>query len=114
VIQCGATVEATPHVLLWWTRSVAMPDLTRAERSLLRLIAEIGGRYTFRPDGGTRAAYAAFNRDTIAVLQSLQSKGFVAIDLDRSRPLGLRGSTRRYASMAVEMTQRGYRRLADG
>jgi hypothetical protein len=58
-----------------------MFNLTAPERLLL-----VGGRYTFRPDGTTRAAYAAFNQDVVT-------------------------SGRRYASVAVEMTEIGKRVL---
>jgi hypothetical protein len=88
-----------------------MFKLTAPERLLLRLLAEVGGRYTFRPDGATRAAYAAFNQDVVTRLQSLQSKGWIRIDLPGSRVLGLSRSGRRYASVAVEMTEVGKRVL---
>jgi hypothetical protein len=81
-------------------------DLTRAEHSLLRQLGLVGGRHRFRPDGISRSAYAAFNRHVVSVLESLETKGLVAIDRPGSRAIGLRGSSN-YASVAVEMTNAG-------
>ena len=50
-------------------------DLTRVGRSLLGQLIEIGGRYNFRPDGITRAAYVAFHWNVVSVLLSLEMKG---------------------------------------
>jgi hypothetical protein len=66
----------------------------------------VGGHYTFRPDGTRRGAYAAFNRDVVSLLLSLESKGGLLIDPKRSRTMGLRGSSA-YASVTADITEAG-------
>lgn len=76
------------------------------ERSLLDRLAQVGGPYKFRPDGTSGAAYAAFNRDVVSPLHSLESQGLIVLDRQRSRPIGLRGSGT-YGSVTAALTDAG-------
>jgi hypothetical protein len=80
--------------------------LSVAERLLLQRLADVGGRYKFGPDGRDRSAYAAFNRDVVSLLRSLESKGLIEIDRQRSRAIGLHASGC-YASVTVQLTAAG-------
>jgi hypothetical protein len=52
-----------------------------AEMALLRRLAQVGGRYTFRPEGEGRVAQRAFEEGIVADVRRLYGKGLVRIDL---------------------------------
>jgi hypothetical protein len=80
---------------------------TRSQRRLWFLSASGEVRVLGSEDGEIPTAYAAFNREVVGVLQSLESKGLVQIDRPRSRALGLPRAARRYAAMTAEVTDAG-------
>jgi hypothetical protein len=57
-------------------------------------------------DGRNRTAYAAFNRVVVSLLYSLESKGLIEIDRQRSRAIGLHASGS-YASVTARITAAG-------
>jgi hypothetical protein len=89
-----------------------MAGLSRAERELLRRLSEVGGKYTFRPDGETAIARRAFENGIVATLLSLQEKQLVAIDMHESTRVTLPGQPGHFTSMVVELTPAGRNALS--
>jgi hypothetical protein len=89
-----------------------MAGLSRAERELLRRLAEIGGKYTFRPDGETAISRRAFEQGIVATLLSLQEKRLVAIDMHESTRVTLPGQPGHFTSIVVELTDAGRNALS--
>jgi hypothetical protein len=58
----------------------SVTDLTDAERALLRRLREVGGLYTFRPDGESLMARRIFAEGMARVLLGLFGKGLVRVD----------------------------------
>jgi hypothetical protein len=83
------------------------PELTAAERSLLRRLADVGGRYTFKPDGEPLIAYRAFVEGIVAVLLSLQQKQLVRIEEVETHMTTLPDHPRRIAAIIAELTSAG-------
>jgi hypothetical protein len=82
-----------------------MTGLSRPERELLRRLADVGGKYTFRPDGETAIARRAFEQGIVATLFSLQEKQLLTIDMHESTGVTLPG-----AGSLHEHCGRAYRR----
>jgi hypothetical protein len=82
-----------------------------AELSLLRRLAQVGGRYTFRPDGEDQLAQRAFEEGIIADVRSLHAKGLVHLDSAASE-YGMRGQLHRLIALTVELTDAGRRVLS--
>ena len=81
-----------------------------AEMALLRRLAQVGGRYTFRPDGEGRLAQRAFEEGIVADVRRLYEKGLVRVDLvatsfsaGEERP--------ELTALTVELTTEGRRAL---
>ena len=77
-----------------------------AEMALLRRLAQVGGRYTFRPDGHGRLAQRAFQEGIVADVPRLYEKGLVRIDLAASEYSAGRQGTE-LAALTVELTPAG-------
>jgi hypothetical protein len=82
-------------------------ELTAAERALLRRITEVGGRYTFRPDGQGTLAYRVFNEGIVSVLLSLQAKHLVTIQAEGTESVSQRGAPARFTAITAELTDAG-------
>ncbi len=82
-------------------------DATRAERDLLRRLGEVGGRYTFRPDGESLLAFRIFEEGIAAVLLSLEIKRLVRFDSSASELMRVPGHGLRFASLTAELTEAG-------
>lgn len=82
-------------------------DVTDAERALLGRLAEVGGRYTFKPDGENVLAWSVFEEAIVAVLRALHGKRLVRIDSDASELIRVAGQRVRFASLTAELTDAG-------
>jgi hypothetical protein len=89
-----------------------MTGLSRPERELLRRLADVGGKYTFRPDGETAIARRAFEQGIVATLFSLQEKQLLTIDMHESTGVTLPGEPGHFTSIVVELTDAGRKALA--
>ena len=83
-------------------------ELTSAERSLLRRLAEVGGRYTFRPDGESMLALRVFDQGIVTALLTLDVKHLVRILMQDSELWSRPGEPVRFASIAVQHTDTGW------
>jgi hypothetical protein len=81
-----------------------------AELALLRRLAHVGGRYTFRPDGQGRLAQRAFDEGIVADVRRLYEKGLVRIDLAASA-FSAGGEGTELAALTVELTPAGRRAI---
>jgi hypothetical protein len=81
-----------------------------AEEALLRRLAQVGGRYTFRPDGNGRLAQRAFEEGIVADVRRLYEKGLVRVDLAASAFSAGRQGTE-LAALTVELTPAGRRAM---
>jgi len=86
-------------------------DLTRAERALLQRLAEVGGRYTFRPDGENALVLRVFEEGVLATLVSLHEKQLVRFDTGAIEVIQEPGRPVRFASVTAELTEAGRARL---
>lgn len=86
-------------------------ELSSAERSLLRRLAEVGDRYTFKPDGEPLIAYKAFVEGIVSVLLSLQEKRLVRIEEVKTHMTTFPDHPRRIAAITVELTRAGLEAL---
>jgi hypothetical protein len=84
-----------------------MAIVTHVERDVLVTLRKAGGRHTFRPEGGTQAAYRAFDHDVVRMLYSLKAKGLISIDEGASRLIGLSGQDGRFVAIVAELTDAG-------
>jgi hypothetical protein len=82
-------------------------ELSRAERDLLRRLADVGGKYTFRPDGETATARRAFEQGIITTLLSLHEKQLIRINTQESIRVTLPGQPEHFTSISVELTEEG-------
>ena len=82
------------------------------EMALLRRLAQVGGRYTFRPDGEGRVAQRAFEEGIVADVRRLYEKGLVRVDLvGTSFAAGGRGTE--LTALTVELTAAGRRAIRE-
>jgi hypothetical protein len=84
-----------------------LAGLSRAERELLRRLVEIGGKYTFRPDGEAAIARRTFEQGIVATLMSPQEKRLVAVDMHESTRVTLPSQPGHFTSIVVELTEAG-------
>jgi hypothetical protein len=84
-------------------------ELTPAERSLLQRLAEVGGRYRFRPDGEGTLARRVFDDGIVTTLLTLDVKHFVRILLEESELWCRPGEPARFASITVQLTAAGWK-----
>ena len=89
------------------SRGEGRVDLTRAERALLQRLAEVGGRYTFRPDSENALARRAFEEGILTTLVSLQEKQLVRLDTGAIQVIQEPGRPVRFASVTAELTEAG-------
>jgi hypothetical protein len=83
-----------------------------AEMALLRRLAQVGGRYTFRPDGEGRLAQRAFEEGIVADVRRLYEKGLVRVDLLATAfSAGRQGPE--LTTLTVELTTEGRRALKE-
>ena len=83
-------------------------SITHVERGVLGILAQAGGRHTFRPEGSGETPHHVFQREVVRILQSLAAKRLVTIDEGASRPIRLPGREGQYASMTAELTETGW------
>jgi hypothetical protein len=83
------------------------PKLSAAERSLLRRLADVGGRHTFKPDGEPLIKYRVFVEGIVSVLLALQQKELVRIDEVETHMTAQPEHPRRIAGITVELTAAG-------
>jgi hypothetical protein len=86
-------------------------ELRGAERARLRRLAEIGGRYRFRPDGDSLLALRAFEEGILAVLLSRQDKQLIRVDRDATDLICLPGDRIRIATITAGLTNTGWNAL---
>lgn len=89
-------------------------ELTDAERALLRRLAAVGGRHTFRPDGENLLAFRAFEEGIVASLLSLQRKHLVHIDPAATDLVAVPGQPDRFSRITAELTDLGREALQPG
>jgi hypothetical protein len=82
--------------------------LTPGERSLLRRLAAVGGRYTFRPDGESTLALRVFDEGTVTALLTLDIKRLVRVVMLESELWCRQGEPVRFASVTVQLTNAGW------
>jgi hypothetical protein len=82
-------------------------DLTRPERALLQRLAQVGGRYTFKPDGESVIALRAFEEGIVAVLLSLYEKQLVHIASGGTAVASVPGQPVRFTEITAELTDAG-------
>jgi hypothetical protein len=78
-----------------------------AELALLRRLAQVGGRYTFRPDGENLRSYRAFEQEIVSVLLGLHGKQLVQIDPQGTEVVALPGQPGRFAKITAEIMEAG-------
>lgn len=82
--------------------------MTSAERSLVRRLAEVGGRYTFRPDGESTLALRVFDDRIVTSLLTLDVKQLVHVVMLESELWCRQGEPVRFASITVQLTNAGW------
>lgn len=87
-------------------------SLTGPERELLERIAEVGGRYTFQPDGSSIIAQRVFAEGILRVLLSLEERQFISLTPPGTEVVRMSLEVRRFLPMAAQLTDAG--RLALG
>jgi hypothetical protein len=88
------------------------PDLTAAELGILRRLARVGGRQTFRPDGASTIAYRLFDEGILSVLLSLEEKGLVRLDPRGTEVAVKPGEPGRFTAITAEITEAGRKAAA--
>jgi hypothetical protein len=84
-----------------------MTQLSPVERDLLRRLAEVGGRYTFRPDGSSIIAQRVFAEGILSVLLSLEDKLLVRLDPRGTEIVAGSLETNRFVAVTAELTDSG-------
>ena len=115
-VVVGAALAILPGLAAWPSLAaragMSETSVRPAELELLRRIDQVGGRYTFRPDGESRIAYRVFEEGVVSVVLSLSAKGFVRLDPDATEITSVQGQRNRVAAIAAEVTEAGRRLLA--
>ena len=112
--QMAAASERQLEDWLVHSRRSFTPKLTAVERALLERLAEVGGRYTFRPDGSSTLAYRIFDDGIPATLLSLQAKWLVTIDVRGTQNVTQPDATTRYTAVTAQITALGLEVLSEG
>lgn len=86
----------------------SLVELTPAERSLLQRLAEVGGRYTFRPDGEDTLALRVFDEGIVTTSLTLDVKHLVRVVMRESELWSRLGEPVRFASIVVQLTAAGW------
>ena len=109
--QMASASERQLEAWLEHARREPQPNtaLTAVERALLRRIAEMGGRCTFRPDGPGALAYRIFEEGIVSVLFALRSKQLVTIEAERIWATSEPGQVR-FSAVTVQLTDFGQER----
>ena len=88
--------------------------LSAAERELLERIAEVGGRYTFQPDGSSIIAHRIFAEGLLSVLLALEEKQLITLTPPGTEVVRVSLGRGRFVPMTAELTDAGRRALGRG
>jgi hypothetical protein len=88
--------------------------LSGAEREILGRIAEVGGRYTFQPDGSSIIAHRIFAEGMLSVLLALEEKRLISLTPPGAELVRVALGLRRFVPTTAQLTDAGRRALGGG